>query len=108
MMNNEIEGLMSMNWQPEISETDDGVVITIPALDDFALHSDNPDEAWADYLDALKSHLSGYLTVNKTVPVPFRIEQAPANGDENAAAVEGSNAFGIDVRTGARYEMAGS
>ena len=106
-MSNDLDDLVSMNWQPEIDETNDGVVITIPALDDFALHADNPDEAWADYLDALKSHLSGYLTVNKTVPVPFRIEVA-ASSSERAAEAMGSNAFGIDVRTGMRYEPAGS
>ena len=107
-MNKTADELVSMNWQPEISETEDGVVITIPALDDFALHADNPDEAWADYLDALKSHLSGYLAVNKTVPVPFRMEQAAASDARIATAAMGSNAFGIDVRTGMRYETTSS
>ena len=53
-MNKSLDELMAMNWHPEGNGTNDGYVITVPALDDFAVHGDTEDEAWADYLDGLR------------------------------------------------------
>lgn len=103
-----IDQLMTMNWHPEGEETEDGYTITIVALDDFAVHADDEEEAWGDYLDALRSHLQGYLSVNKIVPIPFRIDQVAGAEPRPAAADPSQNVFGIDVRTGIRYETAGN
>lgn len=106
-MNKGLDEYMSMNWHPDGNEKEDGFVITVPALEDFAVHGDGYEEAWADYPDALRSHLAGYITVGKIVPVPFGITQMagePAHV-ENGDPI---NAFGVDVRTGLRYEMTGS
>ncbi len=106
-MNKGLEEYMSMNWHPDADETEDGFVITVPALEDFAVHGDTEEEAWADYPDALRSHLAGYIAVDRVVPVPFKIAQMAGEPDsvENGDPV---NAFGVDVRTGLRYETAGS
>lgn len=71
-MKKSLDDLMAINWHPEGKQTDDGYVITVPALDDFAVHAGNSDEAWGDYLEALHSDLAGYSEVNKVVPTPFK------------------------------------
>lgn len=111
-MNKGLDEYMSTNWHPDADETEDGFVITVPALEDFAVHGDTEKEAWADYPDALRSHLAGYIAVDKVVPVPFKIAQTAGEPKSvaNAEFVKGFgvvNAFGVDVRTGLRYETAG-
>ena len=106
-MNKGLDELMSMNWHPKGNETEDGYVITVPALDDFAVHGNTEDEAWADYLEALQSHLAGYLEVNKQVPVPFTIEQEAPTTDE-LVPDDSRNALAFEARIGVKYEMAGS
>lgn len=101
-MNKILDELMSINWHPECSDTDDGVIITVPALDDFGVCADVEDEAWADYPDALRSHLAGYVTVNKIVPVPFKIEVAEGGGEVEDG--QSRNVFGFDAHTGMKYE----
>ena len=103
-----LDELVSMNWHAELNETEDGVVITIPALDDFAVHATTAEDAWTDYLDALRSHLSGYRSVQKIIPVPFKMEQAAGENEEPVEKDASHSAFGIDFRTGVRYETAGS
>lgn len=71
-MKKSLDKLIATNWHPEGKQADDGYVITVPALDDFAVHAGSSDEAWGDYLEALHSDLAGYSGVNKVVPTPFK------------------------------------
>ena len=103
-----VDQLMGMNWHPEGMEAEDGYTITIPALDDFAVHGAGEKEAWGDYPDALRSHLQGYLNLKKVVPIPFRIDQVVGAEPNLTAEGPSQNVFGIDTRTGLRYETAGS
>lgn len=72
-----IEELMVMDWIPEITQEEDGsVTLRIPDLKGFMVHG-SPEVAMANFSQALRSHLSSYLTAGRTVPVPVsRIVQS--------------------------------
>ncbi len=70
MRNYDIEELMVMDWIPEIAQEEDGsVTVRIPGLKGFVVHG-SPEDAMANFSQALRSHLSSYLAAGRTVPVP--------------------------------------
>ncbi len=70
MRSYDIEELMVMDWIPEIAQEEDGsVTLRIPGLKGFVVHG-SPEEAMANFSQALRSHLSSYLAAGRAVPVP--------------------------------------
>ncbi len=70
MRSYDIEELMAMDWIPEISQEEDGsVTLRIPGLKGFVVDG-SPEDAVANFSQALRSHLSSYLAAGKAVPVP--------------------------------------
>ncbi len=70
MRSDDIEDLMGMDWITEISQEEDGsVTLRIPDLKGFVVHG-SPEDAVANFSQALRSHLSSYLAAGKAVPVP--------------------------------------
>ncbi len=70
MRSEDLDGLMAMDWIPEISQEEDGsVTLRIPGLKGFVVHG-SPEDAVANFSQALRSHLSSYLAAGKAVPVP--------------------------------------
>ena len=71
MQQYDIEELMALDWIAELApDPDGGVVLMVHGLDDFAVCGTSADDVLAQYEDALRSHLGGYLATGKVVPVP--------------------------------------
>ncbi len=70
MRSYDIDELMAMDWIPEISQEEDGsVTLRIPGLKGFVVDG-SPEDAVANFSQALRRHLSSYLAAGKAVPVP--------------------------------------
>ncbi len=70
MRSYDIEELMAMDWIPEISQEEDGsVALRIPGLKGFVVNG-SPQDAVANFSQALRSHLSSCLAAGKAVPIP--------------------------------------
>ena len=64
-----IEEYMALPWKTEIHEdADGGVVLSVWPLSDFAVYGDTVEEVEAEWRSALRSHLLGYIALNKRIP----------------------------------------
>lgn len=64
-----IDEYMALEWEREVRQSEDGgFVLTVWPLSDFALYGETEEEVLADYQEALRSHLLGYLATGKTIP----------------------------------------
>jgi hypothetical protein len=80
-----IDDYMAMPWVPifDFVEDEDGsqIKVTIPGLSDFAVYGTALDDVTGTWREALKSHLKGYMAVQKAIPEPVHIRfvvDAPA------------------------------
>ena len=65
-----IDECVALPWRPIIqADPDGGVVLTVEALDDFAVYGATEAEVRSTWTEALRSHLDGYLRVGKAIPV---------------------------------------
>jgi hypothetical protein len=68
---------MTFGWDPTFTQLPDGDWrLTVPLLSDFELFASARAELEKDWRDALHSHLSGYLAVGKSIPLPGITVQA--------------------------------
>lgn len=64
-----IDDFMTLPWKTEIHEDPDGgFVLTVWPLNDFAVYGDTPEEVEREWRSALRSHLLGYIALNKRIP----------------------------------------
>jgi hypothetical protein len=58
-------------WKPSIENLPAGDYrLTVALLPDFELFAESKEQLEAEWLVALRSHLSGYLAVGKVIPIP--------------------------------------
>lgn len=103
MNNPNIDGVMSYPWQPKIASTPSGgfVLTVFPPLVDFELYAKTREELEADWRDALRSHLAGYISTNKIIPIPhIRLQQPTTRGARGGVqrfVVEGGQVESVSI-----------
>ena len=86
-----LEYYLSLDWHPTIEVSDEGsgsYRLTIPILSDFAVYG-TLEQIGARFMEALASHLTGYLAVGKVIPEPLSFGPAKLGPAEDTASATG-------------------
>ena len=90
---------MALDWPTNIGKNPEGgFVLTVPGLDDFAVFGNLKREVQAEFDEALRSHLNGYLAVGKIVPVP--VGRIVDHAQEHTRGEKTWNQLGFNASTG--------
>lgn len=66
-----LDEYIKLPWLPHTERCQDGSYrLVVAGLHDFELFASTEQQLLDEWMTALRSHLSGYLAVNKIIPIP--------------------------------------
>jgi hypothetical protein len=83
-----IDEAMEWGWEPRVEPLPEGDFrLTVVGLTDFELFAKDRDQLVTEWRTALRSHLGGYLKVQKVIPLPLiriqeQTEQTTSTGSQ--------------------------